>query len=98
MSANFLVPAELKLRLTTHCPVLTPLLPVWRPADAPLMSEPGISCGPRMYFSPELVSQVTRFLGARSAGCVARSFVQSTAANCATSAGLGVPAPAPAPG
>src|SRR5689334_4253854 len=98
MSANFFVPSPLKLRLTTHPPVLTPLLPVCRPAEAPLMSEPGISSGPRMNFSPEFASQVTRFFFGFCAGCVARILLQSRLLNAAVSAALAVPAPAPASG
>src|SRR4029078_9197649 len=98
MSPNFFVPSPLKLRLTTHWPVLTPLLPVCRPAEAPLMSDPGICSGPRMNFSPEFASHVTRFLLGSCAGWVASSLLQWRLLNAAVSAALAVPAPAPARG
>src|SRR5215475_10594675 len=89
-SANCLVPLPLKVRLTCHEPVGTPLEFVGRPAEALDTSVPCTTVGPRMYFAWFVRSHVTRkpSAGSIAPGC---SFEQSRLSNAfCTSAGIGV--------
>ncbi len=83
------VPAPLKLRLTTHSPVVAPVEVVLRPAWASEMSAPSTSTGPSRNFSVRSWSHVMSGTSEGAAFVPASStWSQLKASNCSCSSGV----------